>query len=309
MATGGDSARPVEDDACVGGKMPVLCDLCRQRKKTFPAVAVCSTCDVNLCNECCQGHRMFTHEHVIVPLDNEVIDAVLTDMKGLDRCSAHDRAVRFICKDHKSLCCDDCQFDFHRACKDIYKLQEVSTDANRFLIKSVEDVHRAISTARDVVANCDMKIEVNEERRNKIMSEIERKKEVVMKCFDDAKKRIGENLDQHITSDKTRLDDVKIEAESVQINLQDLMSLNDIVRKDGTNVEKFILDFTCDQKAALATAKLTDMEKNNNTVQHTLEWNDHLLELMNEQLVSLRSTESISTMETTVETDHSVGKV
>jgi len=238
-----------------------------------------------------------------------VIEATLIDMKGLDRCSAHDRTVRFICKDHKSLCCDDCQFDFHRACINVYKLRDVSTDANSYLLKSVEDVHRAVSTARDMVSKCDMKVQGNEERRNKIMKEIDSKKEKVMKCFDDAKKRIGENIDQHITSDKTRLDNVKIEAEAVQINLQDLMALNDIVSKEGTNVEKFILDFTCDQKAALATAKLNELEKNNNTVQHTLKWNDHLLELMNEQLVSLRSSESISTMEKTVETVHSVGKV
>jgi len=41
----------------------------------------------------------------------------------------------------------------------------------------------------------------------------------MIKHFDDAERRISEELDEVITSDKTRLDDVTLEAETVKANL------------------------------------------------------------------------------------------
>ena len=75
-----------------------------------------------------------------------------------------------------------------------------------------------------------------------------------MKGFDDAKRRILEDLDEHMNSDKARRDDVKHGAESMQTNLQSLMTLNEAVSKYGTDIEKFVLDLTCKQRAAMVTA-------------------------------------------------------
>jgi len=93
---------------------------------------------------------------------------------------------------------------------------------------------------------------------------------------------------------------VTTEAESVKENLQNLVALSDDVSKHGTDVEKTILNFTCKQKAAWATTKLTELQNNNYIVQHTLEWSDQLLAHMNEEIVTLRHAPSLSAADTEV---------
>jgi len=313
MATGGEqqSTRHVKDDDSIGGKLPAMCDPCGRRKKTTPATVMCYTCDVKLCRGCCEGHQVHVPgEHVFVAVDDVAMETVLVDMQGLDLCSAHNREFRYICKDHESLCCDECHFDHHRTCTDIHKLKDMATvHADSSLVGSVEKVHKVISSATEVINSCEMQVQSSKERRNEIINEIDSKKEEMMKGFDDAKRRILEDLDEHMDSDKARLEDVKHGAESVQTNLQSLMTLNEAVSKDGTDIEKFVLDLTCKQRAAMVTAKLTELQdKNNYTVKHTLEWNAHLLTAMNEQLVSLRHTQLPSAMDTPDDNDHVGGK-
>jgi len=307
MATGGDqeSTCQVEDVDSVGGKLPVMCGPCGRRKKTTPATVVCSTCDVKLCRGCREVHSAHVPgEHVFVAIGDVTQETGVVDMHGLDRCSAHNRKFRYICRNHESLCCDDCHFNDHKTCKNVHKLNTMATDADTSLTASVEKVQRVISSAQDVIDNCDMQVQGNEERSNEIISALDRKKEEIMKSFDDTKRQIIEDLDEDISSDKIRLDDVKREAESVQMNLRSLKSLTKAVSKDGTDVEKFVLDFTCKQKAALGSAKLTELRNDNYTVQRTLNWNDHVLTFLNEPLVSLQYTQLPSILDTSVDNDH-----
>jgi len=303
MATGGDQdlVRYVKDDAAVGGKMPVMCDPCGRRKMTTPAAVLCSSCDVNVCQECRQGHQIYAlGEHVFVSLDEEASETVLVDMQGLDRCSDHNRPFLFICNDHESLCCEYCLFDIHRTCEDMYKLTDRTTGADSSVIVSEKEMQVAVSAAQEIIDKCEEKVQENEERKDEIISELDQKKEDIIKRFDDAKRRIVNDLDEVIASYKTRLDDVKREAESVKVNLQSLMSLNSVVNEHGTDVEKSILNFTCKQKTARSTVKLTELQSNDYTVQHTLEWSDHLLPLMDDHLVSLRHSPPPSATDTTV---------
>jgi len=146
----------------------------------------------------------------------------------------------------------------------------------------------AIVSARDMIESCMENCQANEEGKNQIMREIDRKTEEMIKRFDDTKRRIGEELDEVVMTDKTRLDDVTLEAKSLNANLQNLVSLTEDVSKHGAGVEKFILNFTCKQKVAWATTKLTELQNNNYIVQHTLEWSDQLLAHRDGELVTLR---------------------
>jgi len=312
MATGGkqDHTRHVEDDAAVGGKMPVMCDPCGRRKRTSPASIVCSRCDMNLCRECRQVHEIYANgEHVFVAIDQNATENLMVDMQGLDVCSEHDRPFIYICKDHDTLCCEYCHFDFHRTCKDMYKLKDMKTDVDSAVKGYVDKMQEAIVRSQEMIDNCQIKVQANNESRHEIMSEIDSKKEEIIKRFDEAKRRIGEDLDEVIMSDKTRLEDVKHEAEAVKGNLQNLMSLAEAVDQHGTDVEKSILNFTCKQKTTWASTKLTDLQNSEYTVQHTLEWSDHLLAVMDEPLVTLRHAAPPSAMAIgTPGNDHDVGK-
>jgi len=312
MATGGeqDLTRLVNDDAYISGKVPDMCGLCKTKHTKKPAAAVCSTCDVKLCLECCPGHQQFaTGEHVILSLDDEVMETVLIDIKGLDRCLDHDQVICFFCKDHESLCCNDCLLESHGNCiKNVCKLKDMTADANRSLTGSIEEVQKVIFDTRNMIDDCDMKVRGNDKRRNGIMREIDRRTKEIIQRINDETKRIGENLDEHISSERTRLDDVKHEAKSVKKNLQKLMSLYEVVSKDGTDDIKFILHIRCKRDTTLATSTLNNLQKHNYTVPHTIEWNNHLLSIMNEQLLSLRQIPYISDMETADNVDHDVGR-
>jgi len=311
MATGGeDSTRYVKDDAAVGGKLPVMCDPCGRRKRTTPAAVVCSSCDMNLCRECRQVHEIYAAgEHVFVAVDENSIENLIVNMQGLDVCNDHDRPFVFICKDHDTLCCEYCHFDFHRTCQDVSKLKDIDTDVKSSVTKYVDTIQEAIVRSQEMIDNCEIKVQANDERRHEIMSKIDSKKEEIIKRFDEEKRRIGEDLDEVIMSDKTRLGDVKYEAKSVNGNLQNFMSLVEAVDQHGTDVEKSILNFTCKQKTTWATAKLTELQNSEYTVQHTLEWSDHLLAIMEEPLVTLRHAPRPSAMGTgTADNDHDVGK-
>jgi len=310
MATGGEqeSTCHVMNTDSVGGKMPAMCDPCGRRKKTTPAAVVCSTHDVMLCLECREGHEIYAPgDHQFVATDSVDVSTgnvlVSVNMQGIDRCSAHERKFRYICKDHESLCCDDCHFDNHRTCQNILKLTAMITEEKSYLQGSVVDIQEAMSTATNLIDNCEIQAQESDEHRNNATKEIDRKKEEIVKIFDDAKQRIIKELDEIVNSDKSRLDGVKREAESVLMNLQNLLSLNETVGKNGTDVEKFILDFTCQQKVE----RLAVLQKNNNASLYTLDWDDHLLALQNETLVSL-DVQLPSAIETTVDNDRDDGK-
>ena len=285
-------------------------DPCGKRKRTTPAAVVCSSCDLNLCRECRQAHEIYAAgEHRFGAIHENATENLMVDMQELDICSDHDRPFLLICKDHDTLCCECCLFDSHRTCKYIQKLNDLGTGADGSLIGSVEEMHGAISTVQEVIDNCEETLQSNEERRNEIMREIDNKKDELIKRFDDEKRRIGEDLDEVITSDKIRLDKVKNMAKSVKVNLQNIMSMTEDVNKHGTDVEKSILNLTCKQKTTWATTKLTELQNSQYTVQHTLEWSDHLLAVMEEPLVTLRHVPHPSAMGTgTADNDRDVGK-
>jgi len=167
----------------------------------------------------------------------------------------------------------------------------------------------AISTVQEIIDNCEETLQSNEERRNEIMREIDNTKDEIIKRFDEAKRHICEDLDEFITSDKIRLDDVQNMAKSVKVNIQNIISITEDANKNGTDVEKSILNFTCKQKTTWATTKLTELQNSECTVQHTLEWSDHLLAVMAEPLATLRHVPRPSAMGTgTADHDYDVGK-
>jgi len=312
MATGGKHVptRHVKDDAAVGGKMPVMCDPCGRRKRTTPAAVACSSCDMNLCRECRQVHEIYAAgEHVFVAIDENATENLMVDMQGLDVCSEHDRLFLYICKDHDTLCCEYCHFDFHRTCKDMYKLKDMNSAVDSAVNGYIDKMQEVIVRSQEMIDNSQITVQANDECMHEIMSDIDSKKEEIIKRFDEAKRRIRVDLDEVIMWEKTRLDDVKHEAESVKGNLQNLMSLAEAVDQHGTDIEKSILNFTCKQKTTWATTKLTELQNSEYTVQHTLEWTDHLLAVMEEPLVTLRHVPRPSAMGTdTADNDHDVGK-
>jgi len=284
MATGSDKDTPpyVEEDAAVGGKLPVTCDPCGRRKRTTPATVLCSTCDAHLCRECCEMHEIYVPgEHVFSSIQDGKDGHVIIDMHGLDRCAEHDRVFVYICKEHDCLCCEDCQFYQHKKCNDIHKIIEMAGGADVFLSDSKTELQGIISSGGDIIEECSVKLGKIEGRRNEIIREIDNKKMEMIRRFDDAKSCVEGELDAHDALDKRRLSGVKHETETLQTNVQELLTLTELVDTNGTDAEKFILNFECKKKTQHAVNKHAELKKNNYTENLKLDWNKHVLNNIN----------------------------
>ena len=267
MATGEDqdSVRLLNEDMAVGGKVPVMCGPCGRAKKTIPATVLCSTCNANLCRECCQIHQIHVPgEHVFSSIQDDKEGHFLIDMHGLDRCEEHFRAFVYVCKDHDALVCDECLFYQHRKCDDIDKLTEM-TQTTENVSGPVTELRNKMSSGSDLLEKCDMQLQGIQGRRDKIVRQLDQQKEELIRRFDAAKTRVLEELDTRDEADISRLQGVKCRLEAMRTNVQELVSLHEIVGKNRTDAEKSMINFACKKKDTDVTNTLDELKKNTYT--------------------------------------------
>ena len=282
MATDGDHYSVyVDEDSAVGGRMPSICGPCGRKKKTTRASVLCSTCNTHLCRECCHIHRIHVPEHALSSIQDNKEGHVLIDMHGLDRCKEHDRVFVYVCQDHDALVCDKCLFYQHRRCDDIHKLTEMTQIEDVYLRGPVTKLRNKMSSGNDLADKCDMQLQGIEGRRDEIVLQLNQQKTELIRRFDEAKARIVEELDSHDTSDISRLQGVKQEVGTMQTNLQELVTLHKIVGKNGTDAEKFIINFACKKTDVQVTNKLDELRKNNYTASFKLIWDERIQNFMN----------------------------
>jgi len=282
MATGGDqdSVRHVNVDAAVGGKMPAMCGPCGRTKKTTPASVLCSTCDAHLCRECCRIHQIHVPgEHVFSSIQDDKEGHVLIDLQGLDCCEEHNRAFVYVCKDHDALVCDECLFYQHRKCDDINKLTEMTPIED--VSGPVTELRNKMSSGSDLLEKCEMHLQGIEGRRDEIVRHFDQQKVEMSRRFDEAKTRVLEELDAHDASDISRLQGVKCGVEAMRTNVQKMVSLHESVEGNGTEAEKFIINFACKKKDTQITNKLDELKINNYSVSLKLTWNKQIQNFIN----------------------------
>jgi len=201
MATSGNTA-PVgsaDEDFAVGGKMPVYCETCERSQRQNMATTRCSSCDVKLCSNCCQGHRVYAPgDHVFVSLEETEDKTVSVDMKGFDMCKQHEKGFAYLCKDHDSLCCEDCLCYKHRKCDEIHKirdLMDMTASESWLLNRPSEEIRNTLSKASDMIEKCDTKDNENEIVKDELLKELERHKLEVIKRLDKEKTRIEKEIE------------------------------------------------------------------------------------------------------------------
>jgi len=149
------------------------------------------------------------------------------------------------------------------------------------LSDSKTELQDIISSGGDIIEKCSVKLREIEGRRNEIIREIDNKKMEMIKMFDDAKSRVEGELNAYDESDVQRLNGVKHDAEDLQINVQKLLTLTEHVDKNGTDAEKFILNFECKNKKQHAVNKRDELMTNDYIKGLNLEWYNHILKSLN----------------------------
>jgi len=285
MASGGiqNPACVSSEEYAVGGRMLALCDACGRSKRRTLATKLCRSCKVNLCRDCCHGHQIYAPgDHVFVDVGSEKTDTVLVDMKGLDLCAEHDKNFTFHCQDHNSLCCEDCQFYQHRQCDQIYKITDlVNKTEEVVLTRPTAEIRNTISRANDMIKKCETNVDELQTEKNELIQEIYLTKKRLVKRFDNDMVLVESEIDDKMTSTKTRLADMMTSANVIRSQLEDMLSVTDAVQKSGTNVQKFIIDIACKQKDKHGRETLIEFEKNQPTVKREIDWNTLFVDVLN----------------------------
>ena len=99
--------------------------------------------------------------------------------------------------------------------------------------------------------------------------------------FDAAKTRVLEELDTRDEADISRLQGVKCRLEAMRTNVQELVSLHEIVGKNRTDAEKSMINFACKKKDTDVTNTLDELKKNTYSVRLKLRQNKQIQEFMN----------------------------
>jgi len=287
MATGGfDSA--VVDDA-VAGRLPSLCDPCDRRQRNNVATKVCSTCQENFCDECCDLHRVFKPgEHHITALGSGTLVQSSVDMKGVDICMEHSRLFRYHCKDHDALCCELCHIEMHRKCDNIFKIDDlVKSDHIDNVDKEMDDI---LVLADKTIQQCEAKIQANAMRIKSECDKFDSIRLQLLNRFQEQEKTVIAKMKEenekikHMIEEKTRV------VKSVKQDVEGVVSMNNAVQERGTDMQKYIAEVIMKRNQRTAMSTLTDI--NNSTYQEQMEPkpNSHLFALVStdEQLFTLK---------------------
>jgi len=274
-------------DGAVGGKVRNACVLCERDQKTTTASLICTTCNERLCHDCSKNHQKYAiGKHVFVDINNSDYVKTLVDMKGYDRCKDHSRGLVYVCQDHnKALCCDECLFSNHRKCENVEKILQ-STAINGQQGTSNE-IQRIVAEAAGLASESENNVNENEKQANKLLTEMDNKKQHVIAMFDEAKTRTKHELSAGNTSDKEKLDERKVDANSVKSELEGFGAVFKQVLEHGNDNEKRIINAVSESILTKAHTRLNEMKQTNFTVSRSIEWDPQVICLFNMNILKV----------------------
>ncbi|XP_053402619.1 uncharacterized protein LOC128557959 [Mercenaria mercenaria] len=98
----------------------INCEPCSREEIKVPASRYCYECSEKICEDCVKLHKKIKSlsNHKLCNLGDGESDVAQFDyLKSLTKCPEHQaEEVRYICKDHDQLCCNECAIVRHRKC-------------------------------------------------------------------------------------------------------------------------------------------------------------------------------------------------
>ncbi|XP_053388896.1 uncharacterized protein LOC123550714 [Mercenaria mercenaria] len=98
----------------------INCEPCSRDEIKVPASRYCYECSEKICEDCVKLHKKIKSlsNHKLCNLGDGESDVAQFDfLKSLTKCPEHQaEEVRYICKDHDQLCCNECAIVRHRKC-------------------------------------------------------------------------------------------------------------------------------------------------------------------------------------------------
>lgn len=205
---GSDEAKPAinlnyrttkNKTAGTAGSKETSCNPCGRDKIIENANIYCSDCAELLCNECTKHHKRnkFTATHKLCELKEDIDGmAKLNYLNKISKCEKHvNEEVKYLCRGHNQLCCNECAIVEHRQCRDLVSIAtERSTDL------TLEEAENNISKIKN---HASILLELEHKAVAKV-SESEKEVKNMLKClkgdidyaFSAVEQALTANLDQ-----------------------------------------------------------------------------------------------------------------
>ena len=271
-----------DDVYFVGGRKHNTCSPCSRTNKTTTATIICRKCDEKLCKECCKNHKIYTPgKHEFVEIEPGKSRDTIIDMEGFDKCLEHGDLIVFQCLRHDGfLGCDRCRLKRCKGCN-ILKISELAEGHRHGISAMLEkDILKCFSMVIDITSDSATKHANNESEVEQICDQIEQQKNVVVKLFDNAKKRVHKDLSDRCKKEKQRLDERNATAMNIKSELEVFRVVNTLVQKQGTDVNKCLMSLIGQNKKRHAMEIISEMLRNNRTVRRVLVWDQQILNVL-----------------------------
>ncbi|XP_053409257.1 uncharacterized protein LOC128559971 [Mercenaria mercenaria] len=240
MAEKGDDS---QDDEVPGKGLKKFCQPCSAKDEDEnEATVFCTTCNEFQCEECSKVHMIFSFmkNHDLLDANEAHKGLDVYDMNGLDRCSKHEKRVKYFCKDDEKLCCTTCAITEHRKCDTVDEIKgiEVEPGSINTLKVNVNILKERNEAAAEYWINSNQHIE---EQTKNLLNDLQSLKTSINIKFDNFEKEIKQQS-ASISEEKEfeNSDNSKQCEDIVAVLTQDLKKLDAVIRV-GTQEQQFIV--------------------------------------------------------------------
>ena len=82
------------------------CSPCSNEGTAKAATKYCFICETSFCQECTKQHNRLLNKHRVTEIKSAQGGVSMT--LPAEPCSQHGRVLKLYCKEHDSICCDEC---------------------------------------------------------------------------------------------------------------------------------------------------------------------------------------------------------
>ncbi|KAH3809861.1 hypothetical protein DPMN_138241 [Dreissena polymorpha] len=165
--------------------------------------------------------------------------AVMVDMKDMDVCEEHGKAIQFYCEDHTKLCCSTCTFT-HRKCDNVDEIKSISFKNEPEFQAIKHALIKMESEAASMIADCEKsRGELNESIAN-ISDEGDKIKDSIVELFEEAQQKMFTEINQFKAEVSMQLDKKLTAVTKIKEQKNQILPMYSAILQHGTPEQKYI---------------------------------------------------------------------
>jgi tripartite motif-containing protein 56 len=217
-----------------------LCDPCQFNTESVKAVSWCPTCEEGLCKSCVKSHRSFkiSSSHVIVPLEEIILDKISLGIRGINYCSEHSgKIIEVYCVDHSRPCCTLCATLSHRKCETVISI-DIAAAGIRQSTKPVDlskELQQKSKHIDEMIENRKENIGVIDKKTADILANIEEVKDVAIKHLNEVTNKMKEKVTSSKKNTVITLSDEATELSSIKCTVDNWKAILDTCVQHGSD--------------------------------------------------------------------------